>query len=77
MLPSQPIGPRLAAAGPRTDRGADEAFTGPYPRYSGAVSGITDGAPEDINEMPAVLDGTVEAVIYDGSDLEERDPGID
>jgi hypothetical protein len=42
----------------------DEEFTGPFPRYSGAISAVTDGSPEDINEMPACLNKTEECTIY-------------
>jgi hypothetical protein len=33
----------------------DNEFTGPFPRYSGAITAVTEGAPEDMNEMPALL----------------------
>lgn len=36
----------------------------PFPRYSGAISAVTDGSPEDINEMPACLNKTEECTIY-------------
>jgi hypothetical protein len=48
---------------------ADDQFTGAYPRYSGAISAITDGPPEDINEMPASLDSDSDVTVYDGSSL--------
>lgn len=37
----------------RKESGMDNEFTGPFPRYSGAISAVTNGSPEDINEMPA------------------------
>lgn len=40
---------------PAMPRGFDTQFTGAYPRYSGAISAVTGGPPEDMNEMP-VLD---------------------
>ena len=36
--------------------GMDTEFTGPYPRFQGALSAVTGGPPEDINMMPASLD---------------------
>ena len=50
---------------------ADDQFTGAFPRYSGAISAVIDGPPEDINQMPACLKLNVEILIYDGSDLPE------
>lgn len=46
----------------------DKQFTGAFPRYSGAISEVTGGPPEDMNEMPATPEN-VSAPIYDGSDL--------
>ena len=37
------------------DSNMDGEFTGAVPRYSGAISAVTGGPPEDINEMPALL----------------------
>ena len=51
----------------------DREFTGAFPRYSGAISSVTDGPPEDINEMPATLNPDVEGTIYDGSHLNSAD----
>jgi hypothetical protein len=45
----------------------DTEFTGPFPRYSGAISAVTEGSPEDINEMPACLNTTEECTIYGDS----------
>ena len=47
----------------------DQEFTGPFPRYSGAISAITGGSPEDINEMPASLNTKEGYTNDDGSDL--------
>lgn len=49
--------------------GVDNQFTGAFPRYSGAISAVTGGPPEDINEMPATEDTATEGPIYDGSQL--------
>lgn len=49
----------------------DKEFTGNYPRYSGAISEVTGGPPEDINEMPVTKDPAKEGPTYDGS---EREP---
>jgi hypothetical protein len=53
----------------RKKSGMDKEFTGPFPRYSGAISAVTNGSPEDINQMPA-SDGREGTTIYDGSDLD-------
>ena len=55
------------------DNAFDHQFTGNYPRYSGAITEVTGGPPEDINEMPA-SEHPQETPIYDGSDLK---PGTD
>lgn len=49
--------------------GYDQQYTGAYPRSTGAVSAVTGGHPEDMNDMPAATDGT----IYDGSQLKSQD----
>ncbi len=50
----------------------DEQYTGAFPRFSGAISAVTGGPPEDINEMPVCLEPDKESSIYDGTHLEER-----
>ena len=47
----------------------DNEFTGSFPRGSGALSAVTGGSPEDINEMPATENPNEEGPVYDGSDL--------
>jgi hypothetical protein len=54
----------------------DEEFTGPFPRYSGAISAVTGGSPEDMNEMPAALNPKNGCTIYDGSDLKPSRPNF-
>ena len=49
--------------------GMDTEFTGPYPRFLGALSAVTGGPPEDINMMPASLDPERDGPTYDGSSL--------
>ena len=51
------------------DEGMDDQFTGAFPRYSGAISAVTGGPPEDVNMMPATSDAFSDVPIYDGSDL--------
>ncbi len=48
----------------------DREYTGPFPRYSGAISAVTGGSPEDMNKMPATLHPETEGQIYDGSSLD-------
>jgi len=43
-----------------------------YPPRPGAISAVTDGPPEDMNEMPPAMDPSVEYPVYDGSDLVRR-----
>jgi len=43
------------------------------PRGRGAVSAITGGEPEDINQMPPTYLPDEEGPIYDGSDLGRGD----
>lgn len=50
-------------------RKMDTEFTGAAPRYSGAISAVTGGPPEDMNEMPAAEEPKAEGPVYDGSDL--------
>lgn len=56
-------------AAPKKVGGWDRQYTGAFPRYSGAMSAVTGGPPEDMNEMPAAP--TPEHPIYDGSQLEQ------
>jgi hypothetical protein len=49
--------------------GYDKEYTGAYPRSTGAVSAVTGGHPEDMNDMPSATDGT----IYDGSQLRSQE----
>jgi hypothetical protein len=51
------------------EQGYDKQYTGAYPRSTGAVSAVTGGHPEDMNDMPSAPDGT----IYDGSQLKPHD----
>ncbi len=51
------------------EEGYDKEYTGAYPRSTGAVSAVTGGHPEDMNDMPSATDGT----IYDGSQLRPQD----
>jgi hypothetical protein len=53
---------------PISEENFDQEFTGSFPRYSGAISEVTGGPPEDMNEMPA-NDHPECTPIYDGSDL--------
>ena len=53
----------------------DKEFTGPFPRYSGAITAVTNGAPEDINEMPASLNHKMGYTSYESSDLPSPNPG--
>jgi hypothetical protein len=53
----------------RQNNQMDEQFTGPFPRYSGAINSVIGGSPEDMNEMPAVANHQSRSTIYDGSDL--------
>lgn len=52
----------------------DTQYTGAYPRYTGAISSVTGGNPEDINYMPATRNPDVEGPIYDGSQLRDSEP---
>ncbi len=54
---------------PTESHGMDTQYTGPCPRYSGAISEVTGGSPEDMNEMPAAEDPDSEGPIYDGSQV--------
>ncbi len=49
----------------------DDQFGGSYPRYSGAIDAVTDGPPEDINQMPPAVDQSSKASNIDLS-REER-----
>lgn len=49
--------------------GYDKHFTGHYPRFTGAISAVTGGPPEDMNAMPVCPDPKIEASIYDGTQL--------
>jgi|GEM_PF-5116062 len=51
------------------EEGYDKEYTGAYPRSTGAVSAVTGGHPEDMNDMPSATDGT----IYDGSQLKSQE----
>ncbi len=58
----------------RLDYHVDDQFTGAFPRYSGAISAVTGGPPEDINGVPASLDPDALRPVYDGSDLDQSPP---
>ena len=47
--------------------GYDKQFTGAFPRNEGAISAVTGGPPEDMNEMPATA--STEGPIWDGHTL--------
>jgi hypothetical protein len=66
-LVSSYLRPILRDSPPRAPM--DSEFTGPFPRYSGAISAVTNGSPEDINAMPAPTKPWVEGSFYDGFDL--------
>jgi HAD superfamily hydrolase (TIGR01509 family) len=52
----------------KRNKGWDRQFAGAYPRDSGAISAVTGGPPEDMNEMPAT--GNLnKGSVYDGTDL--------
>jgi hypothetical protein len=55
---------------------ADDQFTGAFPRYSGAISAVTNGPPEDINAMPASLNADDGVLIFDGSHLRKPRPPV-
>ena len=54
--------------------GWDNEYTGSYPRYMGAKSVTNGGHPEDMNEMPAVVEPGEKNTIYDGSDIPPPHP---
>ena len=47
----------------------DSEFGGSAPRFSGAMSAVTGGPPEDINLMPPTEEPEKEGPTYDGSRL--------
>jgi hypothetical protein len=58
----------------KEDLNYDSDFTGAYPRYTGAISAVTEGPPEDMNEMPASENPGRGTPVYDGSDLKQHAP---
>ena len=57
----------------KSEASMDEQFASAFPRYSGAISAVTDGPPEDINQMPPFIhSGVAHSVHYSTAPLEER-----
>jgi hypothetical protein len=48
----------------------DKQFASGFPRYSGAISAVTGGPPEDMNAMPATP--SAEGPIWDGSQVDDQ-----
>lgn len=64
------VGRWLWERGTRSPRAFDRQFTGNYPRYTGAISAVTGGPPEDMNGMPAVPEPWEKSSIYDGTQVQ-------